>query len=149
MPQKLVFALEAQTTVKQASENNQLLHHSRIPVFDKELEDIVGIVHRHTILTAMAKDRFEVKIENLMQSIHFVIITTPLDQLLWTFLERREHLVAVIDKSGQFAGIVTLEDVLEELIGLEIIDETDQKIHPRVFAHRRRDEIQKKFPKAF
>jgi len=149
MPQKLVFALEAQTTVKQASENNRLLNHSRIPVFDKELEDIVGLVHRNDILTAMAKDQFEVKVENLMRPIHFVISTTPLDQLLWTFLERREHLVSVIDKSGQFSGIVTLEDVMEELIGLEIIDETDQKINPRIFSHQRRDEIQKKLPEAF
>ena len=75
-----------------------------------------------------------------MQPVQFVVDTAPLDQLLRTFLERRRHMVAVIDEFGGFEGIVTLEDVLEELIGQEIVDEFDQEADLRAFARRRREE---------
>ena len=93
------------------------------------------------MLAAVAEDRFDVTLDALMRPLHFVVDSTPLDALLRTFLDRRSHLVAVIDEFGAFAGIVTLEDVLEELIGREIVDEFDQETDLRAYAHRRRDEL--------
>jgi CBS domain containing-hemolysin-like protein len=72
-----------------------------------------------------------------MRPIHFAVDTTSLDRLLLVFLERRQHAVAVIDEFGSFAGLVTLEDVLEELLGREIVDEFDQVTDQRAFAKRR------------
>ena len=143
-PRTVVFALGAKTTTQEAVGNRELERYSRVPVFDEDPEDVVGIAHRVDILTAVAQDRFVVKMEELMRPIHFVVDTAPLDQLLRTFLERHQHMVAVIDEFGGFSGIVTLEDVLEELIGREIVDEFDQVTDLRAYAHRRREEILKR-----
>lgn len=141
-PRPVVFTLGSRTTVRQAASREELHRYSRVPVYDAEdPEDLVGVARKADILTAMADDRFEVTLEELMRPIHFVVDTVSLDQLLRTFLERRQHLVAVIDEFGGFAGIVTLEDVLEELIGREIVDESDQVTDLRAYAHKRRDEV--------
>ena len=139
-PRPVVFTLGAHVTTREAADAETLGKHSRIPVFDGDAEDLVGVVHVVDILAAVARDRFDVRVEEIMRPIHFVVDTTPLDQLLRTFLERRQHLVAVIDEFGGFAGIVTLEDVLEELIGREIVDESDQITDLRAYAHQRREE---------
>ena len=68
----------------------------------------------------------------------FVVASAPLDRLLRTFLEHRRHLAAVIDEFGGFAGIVTLEDLIKELLGQEIVDESDRDTDLRALARRRR-----------
>ena len=139
-PRPVVFTLGARVSTREAVSEEALGKHSRIPVFDASAEDLVGVVRAVDILRAVAQDRFEVGMEEMMRPIHFVVDSTPLDELLRTFLERRQHLVAVIDEFGGFAGIVTLEDVLEELIGREIVDESDQVTDLRAHAHRLREE---------
>jgi len=141
-PRPVVFTLSSERTVREAAAMPELNQYSRIPVYDGEKrDDLVGVVHRVDILTKVASDRFDVKLETLMRPMGFVVETGSLDQLLRTFLERRQHLLAVIDEFGGFSGIVTLEDVLEELIGLEIVDESDQITDLREYAHQRREEI--------
>ena len=146
-PRPVVFTLGARVTAREASSVETLAKHSRIPVFDSDAEDLVGVVYTVDILGAVAHDRFEVKMEDMMRPIHFVVESTSLDELLRTFLELRQHLVAVIDEFGGFAGIVTLEDVLEELIGREIVDESDQVTDLRAYAHRRREETLRRVKK--
>ena len=140
-PRPVVFTLGAQVPVRDATAMEGLSKHSRVPVFDEAPDDLVGVVHRRDVLAAVAEDRFDVTLDALMRPLQFVVDSTPLDALLHTFLDRRQHLVAVIDEFGAFAGIVTLEDVLEELIGREIVDEFDQETDLRAYAHRRRDEL--------
>ncbi len=143
-PRTVVFSLDASTSVKVAARNSALPKHTRVPIYDEDSEDVVGLVHRMDILMAIARDRSDTTLEQIMRPIDFVVETTPLDQLLRTFLERRRHRVAVIDEFGGFAGIITLEDVLEELIGHEIVDESDQITDLRAYAHQRRDAILKR-----
>lgn len=140
-PRPVVFTLGAQSTVRDAAAMDGLGMHSRVPVFDEDPDDLVGVVHRRDVLAAAAEDRFDVTLDALMRPVNFVVDSTPLDVLLRTLLDRRQHLVAVIDEFGAFAGIVTLEDVLEELIGREIVDEFDQETDLRAYAHRRRDAL--------
>ena len=143
-PRPVVFTLSAWVTVRDAC-TDELRRHSRVPVYEGDNpDDVVGVVHRIDILTAMADDRFAVTVEEIMRPVDFVVETASLDKLLRRFLERRQHLVAVIDEFGGFAGIVTLEDVLEELIGSEIMDETDQVGDLRAFAHQRREALLKR-----
>ena len=97
-------------------------------------------MHKVDILTAVANDQFGTTLAELMQPVQFVVDTAPLNQLLRNFLERRRHMVAVIDEFGGFEGILTLEDVLEELIGQEIVDEFDEEVDLRALARRRREE---------
>ena len=137
-PRPVVFLLGAAVTVRDAAAMAELDEYSRIPVYASDPEELVGVVHKVDILKAVAEDRFETTLEKMMRPINFVVAAAPLDQVLRTFLARRGHMLAVIDEFGGFAGIVTLEDVLEELIGREIVDEFDQITDLRAFARRRR-----------
>ena len=139
-PRPVVFTLSARTSAREAVSEDAIEKYSRIPVFGKDPDDLVGVVRTVDILTALANDRFDVKMEQITQPIYFVVESTPLDDLLRTFLKRRQHLVAVIDEFGGISGIVTLEDVLEELIGREIVDESDQVTDLRAYAQRRRED---------
>ena len=139
-PRPVVFTLSARTSAREAVSEDAIEKYSRIPVFGKDPDDFVGVVRTVDILTAMANDRFDVTMDQIKQNIHFVIDSTRLDNLLRTFLKRRQHLVAVIDEFGGVSGIVTLEDVLEELIGREIVDESDQVTDLRAYAQRRRED---------
>ena len=137
-PRTVLFTLDARTSLKAAAHDEQLLRHSRVPVYSDGQDDIVGIVHRRDILTAAAKDEFDTTLDELMHPVHFVVETAKLDQLLRTFLERRQHLVVVTDEFGTVSGIVTLEDVLEEILGREIVDESDHVADLRAFARQQR-----------
>ena len=137
-PRTVLFALHSDITLAEAAADDHLLRHSRVPVYEDNPDDVIGIVHRRDILDAAAKDQFETSLEQLMRPVHFVVETVKLDQLLRTFLEQRQHLVVVTDEFGSVSGIVTLEDVLEEILGREIVDEFDQVVDLRAFARQQR-----------
>ena len=139
-PRSVAFTLAADTLAGVAAVDENLTKYSRIPVFDADADDLVGVVHAVDILRAVARNRANDRLDTIMRPVRFVIDATALDELLRTFLERREHLAAVIDEFGGFAGIVTLEDVIEELLGREIVDESDQETDLRAYAHRLREE---------
>ena len=136
-PRTVVFTLAANMMARDAAQVKELEEYSRIPVYGVDQEDLIGVVHKVDILRAVADDQFDVTLEGLMRPIHFEVNTMPLDRLLLSFLERRQHLAVVIDEFGGFAGIVTLENVLEELIGRQIVDEFDHVADQRSFAKRR------------
>ena len=140
-PRSVVFELDADLSVGDARKQDGILRHSRIPVYDEDPRQVIGIVHRRQVLRELADDRPETTLEQLMKPVYFVTDTTELDELLTLFLERRQHLFAVIDEFGNVVGIVTLEDVLEEILGREITDESDQDGDPRELARRRHEEI--------
>ena len=140
-PRTVVFALGAKKTVKEAQSREEILTHSRIPVFFENSEDIEGIVYRRDVLYAVAKDETELKLEKLMKPVHFVLEKDRLDKVLKLFLDRAEHLFIVIDEFGGLAGVITLEDVLEEILGREIVDEFDQVTDMRELAQRRRQKV--------
>ena len=140
-PRPVVFSLPVERTVRQALEQPELARYSRVPVVEGDMDDIVGVVHRTDILAAAARNHYDVTLESLMRPVYFVVDSLSLDRLLRLFLERRKHLVAAIDEHGGVAGIVTLEDVVEELIGGEIVDETDHVSDLREVARRRREQL--------
>ena len=138
-PRTVLFTLQTGTSLVDAASEEQLLQHSRVPVYDENPDDIVGIVHRRDILRAAAKDEFDTTLDQLMRPVHFVVETAKLDYLLRTALEQRQHLMVVTDEFGSISGIVTLEDVLEEILGREIVDEFDQVADLRAFARQQRE----------
>lgn len=139
-----VFALEAKRTVEQALEHGDVDLHSRIPVYEGDLDHLVGIAHRRDILAAVADDRSTVTIGELMHPAHFVRHSAPLDQVLHLFLSLGRQLFVVLDEERGVDGIVSLEDVLEEILGREIEDEFDEVSDKRAYARRRREELMKK-----
>lgn len=138
-PRTVVFSLNTQLTVEEARQHSEVLHYSRIPVYAKDPEDVIGIVHRREIFKAVAENRLDAKLEALMRPVHFVLESMALDQLLRQFLDRRQHLVVVIDEYGGLSGVVSLEDVLEEILGKEIVDEFDKVTDLRELAQKRRE----------
>ena len=137
-PRTVVFSLSAKLTVGEMHNQVGILNHSRVPLYDEDAEDIIGMIHRRDALEALTKGRSEVKLEELMRPIDFVANSLTLDQLLQLFLERRQHLFVVCNEFGELAGLVTLEDVLEEILGAEIVDEFDQVENMRELARQRR-----------
>ena len=140
-PRTVVFSLSSEMTVAEARESQPDWPHSRIPVYDEDPEDIVGVVYRRQVLEALADDLDDLKLADIMRPVRFVLETITLDNLLVKFLGSRLHLCVVLDEYGGVAGVVTLEDVLEEILGSEIVDETDQVVDMRQLARMQRDEL--------
>ncbi len=125
-PRTVVYSLSASSVIKDAIKDERLLNYSRIPIYESDPEKIIGIVHRTDIFRALAQKKEDITLRSLMGPARFAVETRPLDQLLLEFLEERQHLVIIPDEYGGLAGLVTLEDVLEDILGDEIVDEFDQ-----------------------
>jgi len=123
-PRPVVAILPADQTVGE-SVSNAALRFSRIPVVGASLDEPLGLVRRHEILTAHSEGRTGATLREFASSLHVVPELATLPDVLKEFLRRREHLFLVVDEYGDSVGIVTLEDVLETLLGVEIVDETD------------------------
>lgn len=140
-PRTVVFSLNTEATVREVQQNPDMLSYSRIPVYDTQPDDIVGIVHRRDILAAVARGEDKTLLQDLMQTVDFVADDLPANRLFDTFLKNRRHLVVVLDEFGALAGIVTLEDALEALLGREIVDEFDAVSDMRELARQKRGEL--------
>ncbi len=109
---------------------------SRVPVIGKSLDDVRGVVHRHDLMHAMSAGDLERPVGELARPVHAVPLIAKLPAVLRRFIERREHLFIVVDEYGGSAGVITLEDILETILGLEIVDETDDAPDMRELARR-------------
>lgn len=141
-PRTVVFSLPVDMTVGEAHEKYSAWPHSRIPVYEgDDPEDVVGVIYRRSVFEALADGLHDVTLADLMNPVRFVLDNISLDRLLVKFLESRMHLFVVLDEYGGMAGVVTLEDVMEEILGSEIVDETDQVVDMRELARIRRREL--------
>jgi CBS domain containing-hemolysin-like protein len=101
-------------------------NHSRIPVYSKTLDNIVGLLYTKDLLSVLSFKNLLI-IKDVLRSPSFVPETAPVFTLLKNFMEGRQHLSIVVDEYGKVTGIITLEDVLEEITG-DILDEFDKEI---------------------
>lgn len=138
-PRTVIEAFEADKTLKELENEIYSVSHSRLPVFSEDLDDIAGICHQRTLLIALGKDQKDRKISEFTEETKSVSEKMKADELLPFFQNRRCHLAIVKDEFGGTSGVVTLEDVLEQLVG-EIIDETDEEIDMRIKARNLRHE---------
>lgn len=139
-PRTVTFTLSANLTVAEARDFADKWHlHSRVPVYDKDTDDVVGIVMRKDVLLYEASGQLEVRLMKLMHSVYFVPESAQLTRVMLDFFERKHHLFVVVDEYGGVTGVISLEDIIEEIIGQEIMDESDQTRDMRELArHRRR-----------
>ena len=140
-PRTVVFSLSEHLTLQQAMVAAGGWEHSRIPVYDEGIEDVVGLVHTKDILMALAQGKNEKPLSELMRPVHFVAETAKLNEVLAEFLELRQHLFVVIDEYGGLSGLISLEDILEEILGREIVDESDKVADKRELARQRRRKL--------
>lgn len=137
-PRTVVFSLPENITVGEAYRDPRIWHFSRIPVYGDDNEDLVGLVERRALGQHFAQGRQDALLSEIMRPLHFVQETQTLDLLLRELLKARVHLFAVLDEYGGLAGVVSLEDVLEEMLGSEIMDESDNVADLRALARERR-----------
>ncbi|AHH10212.1 Hemolysin [Borrelia coriaceae ATCC 43381] len=103
-------------------------NHSRFPVYKETIDDIIGIIHTKDILLHMWKrDFYEIDLKDIMRKVMFVPESKKIDSLLKEFQENHVHIAIVVDEYGGVAGLVTLEDILEEIVG-DIQDEFDNEL---------------------
>lgn len=137
-PRTVVFELPETLTINEAYNDSRTWHFSRIPLYGDDNEDIVGIVERRTMGQYAQEGKIETPLADIMRPAHFVLETQTLDVLLHEMLTVRGHLFIVLDEYGGMAGVVSLEDVLEEILGREIVDESDSVADLRALARQRR-----------
>ena len=124
-PRTVVYTLASSTPLAEIRDELAAMPYTRIPIYRDGPDDWIGQVLKPDILACLARDEFETSLETLRKPLVFVPETLPGHRLLSTFLAQREHLLGVVDEYGGVLGVVSLEDVLESLIGQEIVDETD------------------------
>ena len=126
MTPRVVCAIASENmTVKNFYKDKSFRHHSRIPVYADNDEYITGYILRMDALQLMAEDKYDVPLSTIRRDIASFQDTTPLDQIWDEMLGKDEQIAVVIDEYGSFQGILTLEDVIETLLGSEIVDEKD------------------------
>lgn len=137
-PRTVIFSLSEHLTLDEASRVPGGWEHSRVPVYDQDMEDVVGIVLTKELFITHAQGKKDLHLTELMRPVHFVVETARLNRVLAEFLELRQHLFVVLDEYGGLSGLITLEDILEEILGREIIDELDEVVDKRELARQRR-----------
>ena len=137
-PRRVVFKLSDETRVEDLRGAVSEWEFSRIPVHaPDDPERWTGSVRTRDVLVAIAEGRNDVKLGDLAAPLNFVPDSIRGHELLEGFLRARSHLCAVVDEFGGIAGVATLEDVLESMIGREIVDEIDRTVDLRDLARRR------------
>ncbi len=111
--------------------------YSRIPIYAETSDNITGFVLRHDIFRAAADDKHDTPLYTLERPIHFVPETMTITKVLEEFVSRQEHIFIVFDEYGGTAGLITMEDAVESLLGIEITDESDVVADLRQLAQQR------------
>ena len=146
-PSTVVEMAEGNMTIKEFYDSD--LTHSRILVYDEDNDDyVIGYVLRQTVLEKMAEDKFTTTIRDISRPILSFPEDEPVGNIWEKFLEKKEHVSAIIDEYGSFRGIVTMEDVIETMLGQEIVDETDEVVDMQKYAKEQWEKAQKDILKA-
>ena len=136
-PRTVVLAANEETSIHDFYHNNKELRFSRVPIYQKNSKDhMTGYVLKDQVLDCMINEMGENALSILKREIIVVKESFPIPELFNTFIEKREHIALVVDEFGGTSGIVTMEDVIETLLGLEIMDEVDKTRDMQILARR-------------
>lgn len=140
-PRIVVSAVQKDLTVEEALGDPAKVHFSRLPIYGADMDSVVGFVLREDLLVAKGHGQGNRPLSDFRRDIIAVIASTPLSRLMETLLEQRQHIALVVGEYGETKGLVTLEDVVETLLGIEILDEGDkvddmQKLARQLWAKR-------------
>ena len=124
VPRMDMLAFDVTTSLRQAAKEFTQSGHSRVPVYENDIDNIIGLLYAKDLLHAMQDGRKRTNMRELLRPTYFVPDTKKADTLLTEMQSQRIHLAIVVDEYGGVSGLVTLEDIIEEIIG-EIQDEYD------------------------
>lgn len=133
-PRTVVFALQENMTIAEFFEQHHQTPFSRIPIYNRDRDDITGFVLKDDIFLAQARGLQNARLHEYKREIKLVRSTFPVSELFEFLLDARAHIALVVDEYGGMEGIVTLEDVVETLLGLEIVDEADKTVDMQALA---------------
>ena len=133
-PRTVIFALNKDMTVGQVLDEHTSLDFTRIPIFDTNLDAIVGTVNRYDIVNRKADDQFSTRMSEISKEVPSVNENDPVDEVLQLFIKKRYHLALVLSDDNFLTGLITLEDAIETLLGEEIVDEHDSVVDMRDLA---------------
>lgn len=142
-PRNVVFSLPAESTIEETIAERGGWPFSRIPLYGTKKDEWIGLVLRRDAYNFLAEGKRDISLKKLMRPIQLVPDSLTLDKLLLRFLKQRGHVVGVVDEWGVIAGIASLEDVLEEILGREIVDEFDVAVDLQEQARRKSTNIAK------
>jgi len=138
MTPRVVAAIAPESmTLKDFYKDKQYLHHSRIPVYAEDDEYITGYILRMEALQLLAEDKFDMTLGDIRRDIATFSEDTTMDKIWDEMLEKSEQIAAIIDEYGSFQGVLTMEDVIETILGDEIVDERDAVVDMQEYAREK------------
>lgn len=144
MTPRVVAAIAPESmTLREFYDSDDYLHFSRIPVYAESQEYITGYVLRSDALEELAEDNFDMTLGSLRRDISFFNEEMSISAVWESLLKNKAQIALIIDEYGCFQGILTLEDIIETILGLEIIDENDEVSDLQQFARERWQKRQK------
>jgi CBS domain containing-hemolysin-like protein len=124
-------------TLRQFYKQEELSHYSRIPVYADSPEFVTGYIMRYDVLENLAEDKFDTRLKAIKRPIAAFHEETSVSDIWESLLKTRDQIALIIDDYGCFQGIITLEDIIETILGMEIIDENDTITDMQQYARER------------
>ena len=144
-PRVVVVVADENLNLKEFLESKDYLKFSRIPVYSENDENITGYVIRQTLFEKLAEDNNDIKLKDFKREIIVAPNSITLFSMWEKLLDKKEHIALIVDEYGGVDGIVTMEDIIETLLGLEIVDERDTVADMQKYARERWKTRQSKY----
>lgn len=136
-PRTVVVMANCSLSLEEIFQDKKMLRFSRIPVFSKERDNVIGYMHKHELLEKLAMDQHRLQVKEIVRNMHIVPQMLSIPKLFQQLMEKREHIALAVDEYGGVTGVVTVEDVLETLLGVEIVDEFDSSHDMQEYARQK------------
>ena len=144
-PRIVVVTANEDMSLEEFLKNKEFLHFSRIPIYQDNRDNITGYVFREMVFEKLAEDQFNLTLKDIKRSIVQFPESMTLFDAWEVLLQKKEHISLIVDEYGGMDGITTLEDIIEALLGFEIVDEKDTVDDMQQYAIKRWQEKQKKY----
>lgn len=144
-PSIVVARASEDMTLQEFYTHKKLLHHSRIPIYKDSKDNITGYVLRQSVFEYLAGDRHDLTLKEIKREICVFRDDLSIVRIWESLLERKEHIALIVNEYGGFDGIVTMEDIIETILGLEILDEKDKIVDMQQYAREKWKNKQAKF----
>ncbi|MFW6226499.1 MAG: CNNM domain-containing protein [Bacteroidota bacterium] len=135
-PRVVIVSADEDTRISDFHDNVQHIHFSRIPVYKNDPENITGYILKDELLVHLLHNEKDIRLKDFKREIPIVVSNTRISSLYEKLTEEQEMIALVVDEYGGLDGIVTMEDIVETILGMEIVDEFDENIDMRQLARK-------------
>ncbi len=136
-PRPVVVSAPEELTLDEYIKTRKYLHHSRIPVYSENIDDVTGYILNSDVLEKLAENKTRQKLKELKRPILIFYENSSIFQLFEELLLKREHIALIINEYGGMQGLATMEDIIETILGLEIVDEKDTEVDMQELAKKK------------